>query len=511
MLRAVSASVAILILTSAASAEQAEQRDWAKLLAEDAQALHDNIAANHPGSVNALDPGFAANNDRQLAIALDRAKTAKTYADYFFPLRIYVSSFNDAHMGFGASGATPNDFRWPGFATQYDGSDSIVVATNEPNAPVPKGARLVACDGMSAARYAEATVGKMWGNWSLESQHKARGFHLFLDESSGLIPIAKRCTFRVGKTTKTVDLMWRPLSFDRMAVLAGGLMRGTPGKFAARSLADGTRWVAIPSFDGNPQSEAVKLLPGMIETLRKDRTALAAAPAIVLDLRGNGGGTSDWSRQMALALWGQKAIDALPPGPDVQVDWRASPANLAEVATGYAERRNAAGFSTEIDGWYRSVIAGLGVAIARKQPLWRHVEFDAAAGQAGGPATAGKPGPAPLSKLSGPVYVLTDSSCMSACLDAVDLWTALGAVQIGRATGADTLYMEVRQYRLPSRITGGSMPMKVYRGRPRGSNEPAIPVHRFVGDIGNTKALEQWVGTLPERRPRTSPGLASGS
>jgi hypothetical protein len=42
------------------------------------------------------------------------------------------------------------------------------------------------------------------------------------------------------------------------------------------------------------------------------------------------------------------------------------------------------------------------------------------------------------------------------------------------------------------------MPMKVYRGRPRKSNEPVVPVHRFNGDIGDTAALERWIASLPK-------------
>ena len=434
-------------------------------------------------------------------VALDRAKTAKSYGDYFYPLRLYVASFNDGHMSFGAMGNTPNDHWWPGFATRYDSSGAIVVATDEPGAPVPNGARLVGCDGMTAARYAEATLGKMWGNWTLELQHRYHGFNQFIDENSGLIPRAKQCTFRIGKATKTVELTWRPLPIDRVIQLMERLMRFERREFESRTLADGTRWVALPSFNGSPGSDAVKTLPGMIKAMTDQRSAMAAAPAIVLDVRGNGGGTSDWSRQIAVALWGQAAIDALPPGPTVHVDWRASPANLAAIATAYAERRGSDGFSLDTDGWYRSVIAGLGIAVARKQALWRHLNFDAEA-QTVTQAAPRKPASTPLTRLSGPVYVLTDFVCMSACLDALDLWTALGAVQIGRPTGADTLYMEVRQLRLPSGIGAVSMPMKVYRGRQRGSNEPAVPVRSFSGDIGDTKALEQWVATLPERRRR---------
>jgi len=415
---------------------------------------------------------------------------------------MYVSSFNDGHMSFGAWGATPNEFRWPGFATNYDGVGAIVVGTDEPGSPVPKGARLVACDGRTAAQYAEATLGKMWGNWALQAQRRARGGMLFLEESSGLIPVAKRCTFRVGGSTKTVSLDWSPLPLDHLTKVMKDLSQREKPRFSSRTLADGTRWLTMPSFDGNPSSEAVRTLPGMIAETAKDRASLASAPAIVLDLRGNGGGTSDWSQQLAKALWGEAAINLLPKSTSVHVDWRVSPNNLVTVARAYRNRRNSAGFPPEVDHWYRSVIAGLGVAIAQKQPLWRHVQFDPDKLGAIERKDPTNPAVAKLPKLSGSVYVLTDYVCMSACLDALDLWTALGATQIGQATGADTLYMENRTYYLPSEVAGGQMPMKVYRGRQRGSNEPAVPRHRFAGDMGDTKALEAWVATLPERRRR---------
>src|SRR4051794_13389793 len=79
------------------------ERDWGAALRQDAQALHDDIAANHPGAVNSQDPGFSRRNDAQLALALKRARDARTYGDYFFALREYVASFNDGHMGFGTS------------------------------------------------------------------------------------------------------------------------------------------------------------------------------------------------------------------------------------------------------------------------------------------------------------------------------------------------------------------------------------------------------------------------
>lgn len=62
----------------------------------------------------------------------------------------------------------------------------------------------------------------------------------------------------------------------------------------------------------------------------------------------------------------------------------------------------------------------------------------------------------PKYRLAGPVYLVTDYSCMSACLDAVDLWLALGAVHLSQETSADTLYMDIRHAKLPSGLGGSA-------------------------------------------------------
>lgn len=492
--RALVAALLLLLPGPALSAQPRAERDWSATLRTDAQALHDDIAANHPGPVNPEDPGFAGRNDAQLALALERARDARSYADYFFALRQYVAAFDDGHMGFGVFGATPNHSRWPGFATQYDGRGEIRVFHREADAPVPLGARLVGCDGLSAERYAAATLGRMWGRWQLEAQHRSFGRMLFLDEGSRYIPQARRCTFESDGVERTVALSWRPIGVEQVRRLA--FERQGPLPFEARSLADGTLWYAIPSFDANPQSAAGRALPPMIERMRSDRAALARAPAIVLDLRGNGGGSSDWSRQIAEILWGRAAIDALPPA-DIQVYWRASAANLAAIEQGFVEQGSGGQLSPEIRHWFEAVIRNMRAAVARGDQLWRHVEEQEEGGAP--PARAARPGPPP--PLAGPVYLVTDSACGSACLDAVDLWRALGAIHVGRTTSADTLYMEARQFRLPSGIGAVSMPMKVYRGRPRGSNQPVVPAHIFEGDINDTPALERWIATLAPARP----------
>jgi hypothetical protein len=489
-------ALALLLQSAPIGAEPAE-RDWGATLREDAQALHDDIAANHPGPANPADPGFAQRNDAELARALERARDARTYGDYFFALRQYVSSFNDGHMAFGVFGNTPNDYRWPGFVTEYDGQGAIRVVEREEDAPVPLGARLAGCDGMTAEQYASATLGQMWGRWELGSQRQTFGRLLFLDEGSRYIPQAERCTFDVAGEQRIVALNWRPVAAEKMRRLAFGGPRRPPATFDTRILPDGTRWYAIPSFNARPQSTAGQALPGMIERMRADRAEIVTAPAIVLDLRRNDGGSSDWSRQIAEVLWGRPALGRLRGG-ETSVDWRVSRANLDIIEQRFAEQSGPT-LSSEMRQWFETVIAGLRGALARGDRLWRHPSTPRAP-DAGRTARREAP-PLPLRAT---VYLVTDETCMSACLDAVDLWRALGAVHVGRTTGADTLYMEVRPFTVPSGLGRTNMPMKVYSGRARGANEPAVPVHRFDGDMSDTAALERWIATLAARDHRPS-------
>jgi hypothetical protein len=440
-------------------------------------------------------PGLRDANDAQLALALKRARDARTYGDYFFALREYVASFDDGHMGFGAYGDTPNDKNaWPGFLTDYDARGDMRVVSRADDAPLPLGAKLIGCDGHSADRVAAMTLGRMWGRWQLESQRRFWGKDLFADEGSRYIRRPSLCTFDVEGKRKSLTLNWKPIPTSDLFGRLRAISHGAPRTFESRTLGNGTRWFSFPSFDGDPQSAAGKALPPIIAAMRDDRAALSAAPAIVFDLRGNGGGSSDWSRQIADILWGRGTVDRLPSN-DTYVEWRVSQANLDAIESSYARRRGGDGLSPDARTWYETVIAGLTAALKRGDALWRQPDEKAERAPAGAHT-------APPPPFRGVVYVLTDESCASACLDAVDLWRALGAVHVGRTTSADTLYMEVRSRKLPSGITGVDLPMKVYRNRARGSNEPVAPVYSFAGDIADTAAVERWVVSLEARRPR---------
>ncbi len=52
---------------------------------------------------------------------------------------------------------------------------------------------------------------------------------------------------------------------------------------------------------------------------------------------------------------------------------------------------------------------------------------------------------------------------------------------------------------MTSGLGSAVVPMKVYRGRARGSNVPWRPAHSWTGAMTDTPALEQWIASLPRR------------
>jgi len=457
-------------------------RDWAATLRTDAQAYHDQIADNHPGPYNKLDPDFARRNDAGLASALRRAATVRDYPGYLWAMRGYVASFNDGHVALDLDQPAPLPIRWPGFLTGFDGTGRQVVMTRADDVPLPLGAVLESCDGIDAEHLAARNVGAFRGRWELVSQRATNGGRLFLDAANPYIKRPVRCSFKVDGKLKDVTLSWRDLpDADLDTPFAATAPRAHP-EFAARTLADGTRWFSLPGFNGDPDSADAKSLTPIIKSMRKDAIAIAAAPRIVLDLRGNGGGSSDWSYQIAAILWGQAAVNALPSGSE-GVDWRASAGNIATLEGYRTAWQNSADVSQAAKDWAVRTAKGMTSARALGQALWREIDAD----EAKLAATSVAP------VLKARVFVLTDWGCGSACLDAVDLWTALGGIHVGQETSADSLYMDVRQVALPSGFARAVIPMKVYRGRKRGSNVPARPAYAYKGDMRNTDQLERWI------------------
>lgn len=490
MRRVLTAGVACLAMAGAVQAQEApaealqpmdQPRDWAMTLVQDATDLHDIMIDSHPGTHDPLNPAFRSRLEEGLAVALERARTTTDAGGWWWALRAYVASFEDGHVQIGIK---QPDYgfptRWPGFLTVYRGADQVV-ADRDPadDAPPPLGARLIDCDGVDAETLAERRIGQFRGRWFLEAQRALYGDWQFLNAANPWIGEMRQCRFEVDGATRTYALAWRRAPDDLAERRARLAQRARPD-FGLRHLDDGGVWISTPSFNGAPGGEAHARLTALIAEMNAKQETLRQAPYVVLDLRGNGGGSSHWSVEMARALWGWDWITAQPLPRTEAVEWRASDDNLAEISA-FLEQLRATQGQPELIAWAERAATGMKAAQAAGQAYWRD-SGDEAAAEPRPPASAPQ-------LMAGRVYVLTDSGCSSACLDAVDLWKAVGAVQVGRETSADTVYMEIRNPTLASGLAEIAVPMKVYRGRARGNNEPQRPQYVIEGDVSDDAAL----------------------
>lgn len=492
---AVGVSLSLGLIGAHARAQEApavswmdQPRDWGATLRTDAAGFHAEILNSHPGPVDPLNPAFRGRLDAGLETALARADTVSDAGGWWWAMRAFVASFDDGHVQIGLKdqgGGFPT--RWPGFLTVRRGADHVVADRIEGDeAAPPLGARLIDCDGVPADRLAEERIGQFRGRWFLESQRVIFSDWLFLNASNPWIGEMRACRFESGGRTENHDLNWRAIDSGDLATRRTALAAGGRPAFGMKVLEDGGYWLSMPSFDGTPGGEAHTALTAMLAEAEAAAPALRAAPWIVLDLRGNGGGSSHWSGRLTNILWGREWRLAHQAPQSEGVDWRASEANIADMAT-FLDQLKASNGAADLMEWAETAVTGMREARAAGRPYWF---------AANDPAPVAAPAAPPVNPVTARVYVLTDPGCASACLDAVDLWKPMGAVQIGRETSADTVYMEVRQGELPSGLAAIGVPMKVYRGRARGNNEPHQPAHVFGGDMRDDSALQAWVRTL---------------
>jgi hypothetical protein len=479
---------AALLSTAAAVAPAQGVNPWALMAERDLRAMHAEVQANHPGSVDALNPDFSKWVDTGLQESLQRAAEAKSFGGYAAAVRYYAAGFRDGHFNV-AFHLTPSRVAYPGFTLAHRNGKLIVAsaASGDPQLPAI-GSELLDCDGTSGQEILARDVLPYTSGPLLAAQTTATAPFLLLDRGYPRVKRAKECRFRSGGGTVTVALRYRDLETSAWQKLAVPASAETP---AMRRIANDGVWAPIPSFQGYE--------PATREWLQKLVDAAPSwrdAPFVVFDLRGNGGGNSDWGRRILRALYGDETMNEIGRfSAGSYVEWRVSPANVEHVRW-LAE--SIAMQSGKESRNYKSMVAlgeEMAQALKRKQPLYSPSRGSAVATDT--PSTA-----TPLFR--GRLIMLTDSVCASASLDFADLARrAPRATHVGQTTSADSVYMENRGTLLPSAAASLNLPTKVYRARPRGHNEPYVPHTAFDGDIANTAAVESWIlGLLASTPPR---------
>ena len=455
-------------------------RRWAGITARDVDAAYKLLLENHPGAAPALhDTSFQHRLAEAHAAALTRAHTVTSYNGYIFTLAGFATAMGDKHIWSRPAFAVAYP-KWAGILLSKRGSSYVVTDTERPQASL-LGAELLSCDNISAADLAQKNLGGFHADWTVGAQQTQAAPWLLVDEENPFIHKPVACVFSKDGKQQSVTLAWTRIKRETLLPrLKTAIGAGAAG-FDVRKVGLGY-WIALQDLSAPQTDDVLKAVAAQKDTLRR-------APFVVVDLRGNGGGSSEVGREIANSLMGQPFVDARL-GIDSQSNcggadgaWRTSEDNI-----------------NDMHYLLTTVLAGG----AEAQRIFGEIYHDAKAARARGEEFSASihcppPPPAlpvsqqPPSLMRGKFLLLTDNLCFSSCLAVTDNFRALGAFQIGQTTDAATHFTEVRETYLPSGYSLFSTLQSV--DDPSGTSRvgPYEPMLPYNGDIANTAALEIWV------------------
>ena len=466
-----------------------ETNPWAKLALQDLAAIKSQLQENHPGAVDPENPKFAKWMKEGYIEASKLAKAADSFEGYFFALRRYTDGFNDKHLQAIPNSEVENKENfWPGFAVSLN-NDRFVVSDlsgmnlNTAKAKLPQpGDVLIACDGKFASELFANNILPFYGVEGLAADNHLFAPFLMFDEGNPHIHRPSRCTFKNKSSSKyDLNLNWKPITSDVRRsiwgfVLTGGVERPEIG---FKQIKPSVFWVTLSSFSSN-QAEK---LQGVIKAAKENQDTLQASKVIVFDVRRNNGGNSRWGEDLLKSIWGEDFVKRLPRGGAEAVDWRVSKSNIEAIKQNRSELAKIRGKDDNEVRELDDLVGRMEEALNRGEIYYR-IPLGLVSKE-----KAIRPG-----EVTPKIYLLSDGACGSACLDfADDVLSIPNAELIGAETSADSEYIDIRKTALPSNKASLVLPMKVYRGRVRGSNQPYRPTHKWNSKKWHTKELKDWV------------------
>jgi hypothetical protein len=464
---------------------------WRALAIADVNAMHGLLRDHTPIPFDDENPAYSLWLKEGRDAATARAAEVTNEAGYIYTLSAYANGFRDPHISVKLN--QPRVAGWPGFVAVARG-DEVVVAqrdASDPHAP-ELGARIESCDGQKPAALIQSRVSPFTRAAGVPLRWNVPD--LFLDFQNPLVPLASSCIVRTGGEVMDITLRWRRVSgvSSTFGADLSAAVFGPTAEWGLTEPAPGVFWIGIPTFQ-HGEREQLRLL---VEAVRAREKQMRNARAIVIDTRGNSGGTTIWATQLAEAIFTPKVLKAAEPQVErdrhVAAVLRSSPQNIAHLRKfidglqGSDVKQDRRSFESRLKGIER--------AATRDPPLLRIGSKKTT--PAGGlttqrPLLGASPFPAQ-------VYFLSNGTCSSTCLIFADKVLMVPGVRlVGSATSGDTPYGEVRKEKLPSGLAELTFPQSVMRGRGRSALEAYQPDIPYDGawDDGSVRA---WVLSLIE-------------
>lgn len=483
------AAFAMFGLLSPASAQETPNY-WPALARTDLDFIYRNLQHNHPGAIDAQNPYFRQWMERGIVEARAGAEQAASLGEVKHVLKRYIAGFADGHLDLSFSHQS-RSLSWAGLMVKRQDGRYLVTYRAAPwDVALPAlGAELVACDGRPAdSLMNEDILPSVFNTTAVESVKAAASDLVFIIDELAPHSQYRHCTFAGANGNAQFALDWQQIRRTDYYARWDQAYPVVARRTTIKQLAPKTFWVHLPVFDPDAAQEAE------LKAVIQQMPSLRAADLIVLDVRGNHGGNSQWGEDVLAGLLGKPFLDdqqARQPDHGY-AEWRVSQANLQYVDKTVATLRQQFPGGAAVVDEFTNVASAMRAALGSGQSFVRQRDSAPAAVPAASPV-------APLSRAR--LVLVTDSGCASSCLDFADAVLRLKGVRhLGQTTGADTLFMDVRAIELPSGLGTLSLAQKVYRGRPRANNQAYVPHVPYPGKIGDTSALQAWV-LQQESRP----------
>ena len=468
-----------------ASPAQSDSPNWGRMAEEDLTAARALLLENHPGAAaEVADATF----QRQLQSGFDQslamAREARTYGAYRGALERFAASFDDPHIA--TAPLMQTNRYWPGFVVALKNDRWKVIARAGEDAP-PLGATLLTCDGRTPDILAQERLAPFFGSWGARAEREHRSPWLLQETGNPQQPRIGECNFSGRDGPRTYQLRWNSIG---EAVIRRHIDTARPvarEEVWLRPFEQGF-WIRLGTLGG-------AAVPILAEAERHE-AALRASPFVVLDLRGNAGGASYFTDEIAKRIYGaDRVVQARRPRrtrePEAIV-WRASASSL-QTAEAYIQRLSRF-LPPEHPGMLGMIAQrdALRGALASGAPIARAPAEVRRSGTIDRPDRVRRP---PR------VILVTDGHCFSSCLLGVRLFRALGAEHVGEETRANTRYSDLRTVTLPSGLSNFSTMQSFSTWLPIEVG-PFAPSVRFDGDFADDAAVQAWVTGLLRRSDR---------
>jgi len=201
----------IALCATRASAADPAQEPWVLLTQRDLQAIHDTLAANHPGPVDPQSDRYRRWLEDGLQAAQAQAASARRFSDYTRAIRRYVNGFRDGHTT-ARFMLSAERVSWPGFLVDRDADGSIRVLAADADSKVPLRAELIACDGATTDQLMKDRLDPYYWNADIPHERWHSLPKLFQVEPTDTAARLGNCTFKIDGATKSIDLDWASVS-----------------------------------------------------------------------------------------------------------------------------------------------------------------------------------------------------------------------------------------------------------------------------------------------------------